>query len=57
MGRDTTTATMTINGRISIHSPRMGRDQMVVELKHGLGIISIHSPRMGRDWTKTAAAY
>ena len=34
--------------RISIHSPRMGRDD-AVKMLAAQGFISIHSPRMGRD--------
>ena len=34
---------------ISIHSPRMGRDQRRKEAKQNVENISIHSPRMGRD--------
>ncbi len=34
---------------ISIHSPRMGRDQPFCEAVYPLHMISIHSPRMGRD--------
>ena len=37
-----------IVGRISIHSPRMGRDSAAVACRL-LDKISIHSPRMGRD--------
>ena len=33
---------------ISIHSPRMGRDQKMLQFLHEK-YISIHSPRMGRD--------
>ena len=33
---------------ISIHSPRMGRDN-IKALAHAAAAISIHSPRMGRD--------
>ena len=34
---------------ISIHSPRMGRDAIKVDLSGRTSAISIHSPRMGRD--------
>ena len=34
---------------ISIHSPRMGRDQSVPSVRISSIFISIHSPRMGRD--------
>ena len=36
------------NMRISIHSPRMGRDWSKI-YSTGIDAISIHSPRMGRD--------
>ena len=36
------------DARISIHSPRMGRDHKL-ERHHRQLFISIHSPRMGRD--------
>ena len=36
------------HSKISIHSPRMGRDKMA-DVVNNLDIISIHSPRMGRD--------
>ena len=36
---------------ISIHSPRMGRDQMGKKHRQEIISISIHSPRMGRDAT------
>ena len=43
---------MVINGKrrkiISIHSPRMGRDNGK-EVETRKALISIHSPRMGRD--------
>ena len=50
MGRDHGDALVTINQRlaISIHSPRMGRDNFSHILTL-LFCISIHSPRMGRD--------
>ena len=35
---------------ISIHSPRMGRDRVKVDIRDPRAI-SIHSPRMGRDKT------
>ena len=35
--------------KISIHSPRMGRDSSDTPLAPGDNSISIHSPRMGRD--------
>ena len=35
---------------ISIHSPRMGRDDAVQAVYKRMGLISIHSPRMGRDY-------
>ena len=35
--------------RISIHSPRMGRDDTRRNCRGGRKNISIHSPRMGRD--------
>ena len=37
---------------ISIHSPRMGRDDINKQLDYH-DYISIHSPRMGRDETYT----
>ena len=45
--------TRPIDSKISIHSPRMGRDLKC--LSHFLDFrhISIHSPRMGRDPTDT----
>ena len=47
-GETKTMGTLPIHLMISIHSPRMGRDQFrrVGDL---LVVISIHSPRMGRD--------
>ena len=38
-----------LEGGISIHSPRMGRDAGIVDRDFPFGLISIHSPRMGRD--------
>ncbi len=38
--------------KISIHSPRMGRDAVAVVIAAAI-VISIHSPRMGRDCTNT----
>ena len=34
--------------QISIHAPRVGRDQTVPNL-HSPPLISIHAPRVGRD--------
>ena len=35
---------------ISIHAPRMGRDDMTFDEWQEWKRISIHAPRMGRDW-------
>ena len=44
------------SGRISIHSPRMGRDISDAWEVTGDWYISIHSPRMGRDRRKGVCA-
>ena len=49
MGRDVAINLYAVDGPISIHSPRMGRDHWIrawLPLDYS---ISIHSPRMGRD--------
>ena len=50
MGRDPADAEQTLYKRISIHSPRMGRDPAYTRISAINNHISIHSPRMGRDW-------
>ena len=52
MGRDTDDMLLDASFEISIHSPRMGRDDMFAGLAM-TQFISIHSPRMGRDSKRT----
>ena len=39
--------------RISIHAPRVGRDNVLAALPDGTEVISIHAPRVGRDSHQT----
>ena len=52
MGRDKAAHRREMEVMISIHSPRMGRDN-IKALAHAAAAISIHSPRMGRDSKRT----
>ena len=37
-----------VNYIVSIHAPRVGRDEVIVRIDHG-SHVSIHAPRVGRD--------
>ena len=48
MGRDTNQLVALLPEKISIHAPRVGRDDFVMEV-FAMTKISIHAPRVGRD--------
>ncbi len=48
--------THAVDNDISIHAPRVGRDNVPVVIRHILRI-SIHAPRVGRDNNGRTAVY